>query len=709
MSAAPDETSTTPPTQGPGGELVLVVGNLTIDDVVLPDGTTHMAALGGNSVHAASAVVVGGARAALVARRGEDFPADALETLAAQGIDVSAVVDVPGPTVRNWVVYESDGRRHWLYRTPPERSAQVAPQPVDLDPAQLALARVVHVAAMPLDSAEALVEAVRRLAPAATITLDTHESWGADVRSRVLALAGRVDVFVPSLEELVELTGATNALEGLAAMGAAGIACAVVKAGAAGAYVLEDGVVRHVDALPTTVVDTTGAGDTFCGGLAAGLARGHTLLESVGLGAAVAGTAITAVGSLRLFQVGADRAAVSAAGARLALSASVVPMRPPAARDVDGDRTGGLSYDIDVMRREIAMIPAVVSDVLDDSGGHVRALARRLVERGTRHLWLTGCGDSAFAGSAAALAFDKSSGLVPHPVHALALSRYRVRYLPPDSAVLALSFSGKVGRTTEAAVQSRRVGAPVIALTNAADGPLAQASDEIVPLDVMTLGFSPGTSTYVAMLTTLLRLAADLAELAGDGGRARTELAQLPEHVASTLDLSADSALEAARALLGVPWVAFLGAGPNEATARFGAAKLFEGAQQLGVATNLEEWAHEEYFVTSAGDPVVLVNPSGAAHDRGEEILSELRFMGAVPLVVGDRPAPPGAVAGELLLPLSPGLPEELSPVTACLPLSLVGFHLARLAGKQSYNFASPQARDEHYATIHRATVGTPA
>ncbi|HEX9064179.1 MAG TPA: hypothetical protein VF843_03675, partial [Streptosporangiaceae bacterium] len=54
---------------GPG--LVLVVGNLTIDDVVQPGGQTAMATLGGNSVHASAAVVAAGARAALIARRGE--------------------------------------------------------------------------------------------------------------------------------------------------------------------------------------------------------------------------------------------------------------------------------------------------------------------------------------------------------------------------------------------------------------------------------------------------------------------------------------------------------------------------------------------------------------------------------------------------------------------------------------------------------------
>ncbi len=361
------------------------------------------------------------------------------------------------------------------------------------------------------------------------------------------------------------------------------------------------------------------------------------------------------------------------------------------------------------MRREIAMIPGVISDVLDDADGQVTALAKRLATRGVRHLWLTGCGDSAFAGLAAELAFQRHSGLTAHPVHALDLARYRARALPADSAVIALSFSGKVGRTTEAAIQARRLGHHVVALTGAADGQLAQASDEVLLLDVPTLGFSPGTSTYVAMLGTLLRLAAALAALRGAAGGLTEPLARLPGSAEATLAAAAEPAVLAAEALLPAPWVAFLGGGPNAATARFGAAKLFEGPQQLGVATNLEEWAHEEYFVTSAGDPVVLVNPAGAGHDRGIEILSELRFMAARPVVISDLALPAGGAADELLLPLAGRVPEELSPVTACLPAALVGFHMARLSGKRSYNFPGEAARLEHYETIHRATVGEPA
>lgn len=699
--------------------LVLVVGNLTIDDVVLPTGKTAMATLGGNSVHAAAAVVMAGARSALIARRGEDFPPEALAALADAGVDLTGLVDVAGPTVRNWVVYEEDGRRHWLYRTPPGRSAEIAPRPDDLPGLALRQASVVHVAAMPLDHAERIVWRVRQVAPGAVITLDTHESWDRAVAGRVLELARAVSLFLPSQDELTELTGIAEPRDALAAIAAQEIGQAVLKAGSAGVYLLSEGRVTHIPALAVPVADETGAGDAFCGGLAAGLARGLSLREAAGLGVAVAGTAITGRGSLRLLDPGIDRAAVAAAGHRLAADAHEIslprvtarprPQPDPAAAAEPGEPAADPRYDIDVMRREILTIPDVISDVLDDADGRITAVAKRLAQRGVVELWLTGCGDSAFAGLAASLAFQRHTPATARPVHALDLARYQVRAMRAGSAVIATSYSGEVGRTIEAAIQARRAGHHVIALTSSPDTGLAQASDDVMKVDVPTLGFSPGTSTYVAMLSALLRLACELARLAGTGGDLAVGLDRLPGQVSTTLRETADLAPEAARLLLAAPWAAFLGAGPNEATARFGAAKLIEGARRLGVATNLEEWAHEEYFVTSAGDPVVLVNPSGAGHDRGTEILSELTFTGARPILISDSTLPAASAPGTFLLPLAPGVPEELSPVTACLPLALSGFHLARLAGTRSYNFPSSAARDEHYDTIHRVTIGEPA
>jgi sugar/nucleoside kinase (ribokinase family)/fructoselysine-6-P-deglycase FrlB-like protein len=682
---------------------VVVVGNLTIDDVVLADGTTLMGTLGGNSVHTAAAATACGARVALVARRGEDFPAEAFERLTAAGADARFVVDVLGPTVRNWVIYEPDGRRHWVYRTPAGRSAEVAPLPADVEPAAVG-ARVVHVAAMPLANAEAVVAGVRRVEPQAVITLDTHEGWASEPATRVLALAGAVDLFEPSLEELQDLTGDPTPTGGLRALERAGVRRAVVKAGADGAYVLTGGDLVHVPALEVEAIDTTGAGDSFCGGVAAGLADGLETVDAVSLGVAAASTAIGSSGSLRLLDQNGDL--LRELGGDLARRAVRLPPATPASGE--GAPHDGEAYDIEVMRREIAMIPGVVSDVLDDAAGHIRRLARTLVERDVEHLWLTGCGDSAFAGQAVALAFQRHTPITAHPVHALDLARYLPRRIPKASAVVCVSFSGKVGRTTEAAVQARRFGHPVFGLTNSAESQLGRAVDEVVPLEVTTLGFSPGTSTYVAMLASLLRLAAEIAELRGQEGTLGRVLSGLPDAAARTLELTDGLVAGAARSVLAGSWATYLGAGPNEATARFGAAKLFEGPQRRAVSTNLEEWAHEEYFVTRAGDPVVLVNPTGAGHDRGLEILCELRFVGATPVVIADA-EPERRGPEEHWLPLAPGVPEELSPVTAALPLSLIGFHLAELVGKRSYNFPSEEARTEHYDTIHRATIGDPA
>jgi glucosamine--fructose-6-phosphate aminotransferase (isomerizing) len=213
----------------------------------------------------------------------------------------------------------------------------------------------------------------------------------------------------------------------------------------------------------------------------------------------------------------------------------------------------------------------------------------------------------------------------------------------------------------------------------------------VLTLAVPTRGLSPGTSTYVAMVTAL----ADLALHWSRGGR--DALPDAPALARATLEACWEPARELGRRLAGQPWICVMGGGPNEASARFGAAKFLEGPQVLGTATNVEEWAHEEYFVTRPGTPVIVVAPEGSVGDRVADVLDELVGIGADPVLVSDSPAPDGVT----WLPLAAGLPEELSPLLAALPLSVVAFAMAEVTGKRSYNFASPEAEARHYRTIH--------
>jgi sugar/nucleoside kinase (ribokinase family)/fructoselysine-6-P-deglycase FrlB-like protein len=684
---------------------VIVVGNLTVDDVVHPNGETTMASPGGNTIYAATGALIWGLSVGVVARVGADFPAAALDRLRDAGLDTGGLRPIEGPTVRNWVIYEHDGHRSWVYRTPPERSLEVAPGPEDIPSGwtdqKQDLAPVVHVAAMPLGPAASIVGHLRADGQRAVVTLDTHEAWPAG-RDDVLALARRVDVFVPSHGELAAILGYDDPERACRELQAEGVPAVVVKCGERGAVVgAPGGPPVRIAAPDVAVMDATGAGDTFCGGLAAGLAIGESLLVAAQRGAATAGAALAASGSLRLLR----RAGV-AERLRSCYAQGKPPRPTPLPKPGEEDDSG-------VMQREITTIPAVIRDRLE-LAGQAATTVGRLRESRIRHIVLVGCGDSSFACQAAALALNRHSGLQARWEHALDFARYGVRYHASGTAAVVVSFSGKTGRTIEAAHQARAFGHLVIALTGAPDSPIAKVADCVLPAEIPTFGLSPGTSTYTAILVTLLTLAAELGDVAAsaDGPadpdavrRYAADLQRLPGLAEETLRLSEGPAYAAAERLTGARMITFLGAGPNEASAKFGAAKLFEGAQQIALATNVEEWAHEQYFITRPGEPVVLVAPSGASSDRAAEILSELNYIEALPVFVGDQAPPLPA----LHLPVAAGIGEELSPVLASIPLSQIGLHLMRLNGKRSYNFADDEARREHYDTIHRVTIGDPA
>jgi sugar/nucleoside kinase (ribokinase family)/fructoselysine-6-P-deglycase FrlB-like protein len=687
---------------------VIVVGNLTIDDVVLPDGTTRMSSVGGNSLYTALGVRLWQPHVGLVTRRGEDFPRDLTSVLHGLGVATDGIVDIAGPTVRNWVVYENNGDRHWIYRTPRERSREVAVQAVDLPVEWLEVEPppVVHITAMPLAAAEAIVDAVRRLSARAIITLDTHEDYVVDYRQRLRDLAARVDAFLPSRAEVADLVGYDDPHRALSTLMSLPTPIIVIKLGADGVLVWDkaQGTVYQVGIARGPVVDVTGAGDAFCGGFAAGLSFGCSALESAQRGTISASYAVAGFGSPQLTQV--DPAEAQAR----------ILTDPPAVHLLDGEASTfasvpgadrGISSAVDMMREEIAMIPKLLAEQHETLAASLRVLASELTAGGIKYLSLVGCGDSAFAGAATALAFQKHAGIHAEGVHALDLARYRVRYLPEHSAVVCISFSGKVGRTIEAAIQARRFGHQVIVLTGNPDSPLAKAATNVITLSVPTLGYSPGTSTYLAILAALLDLAVIWGEARGrDTSSQEILLRNAPDLVRQTLEEVDMPVQRVAEQFVKSDWLTFLGAGPNLATAHFGAAKMFEGPQKLGVATNIEEWAHEEYFISGAGTPIFLIAPFGASFDRATEILSELNFIGSNPVFISDTrpPVEPG-----IFIPVAPGLPEEFSPLLASLPLSLFAFHLSRANGQQRFEFPDPEVAREHYETIHRATQGEPA
>lgn len=363
---------------------------------------------------------------------------------------------------------------------------------------------------------------------------------------------------------------------------------------------------------------------------------------------------------------------------------------------------------IDVVPTELAQVPAMIRTLVPDSWAAVQALLDDLDVAAIPRVVLTGCGDSLFAGMAARWAFERYGGVPAEAIEALDFARYAVDTIPPGSLVLPISYSGQVGRTIEAARNAQHFGATVVAITGRPERGLGQIAPRSLPVRVPSLGFSLGTSTYIGLMLAAYVLAI------GVGRRRGALTGERADALLDTLTRAADlieTGLGTGEAELPAhaAWLAqreeilFLGAGPNHASALFGAAKLFEGAQLHGVTQHTEEWAHAQYFISGQDTRTVLLASRGRSLDRAFEIATEMRFIETPFLVITDDDPARWRTLTSRVLALPPGIGEPFSPLLFAAPLSQLGYYLAKLRGKQSYNFPSPEREREHYQTLHES------
>jgi ribokinase len=109
------------------------------------------------------------------------------------------------------------------------------------------------------------------------------------------SLLASVDVLIVNEDELAKIAGRHGAVaEVLAAID---VPCAVVTLGARGCCATERGTFYLQPAFKVEPVDTTAAGDTFCGALAAALCSGSPLPQALRRASAAAALATTRVGA----------------------------------------------------------------------------------------------------------------------------------------------------------------------------------------------------------------------------------------------------------------------------------------------------------------------------------------------------------------------------------------------------------------------------
>ncbi len=277
------------------GSDVVVVGSINQDLTVLTSrhprpgetilGEGHFTGAGGKGANQAIAAARQGATVSMMGMVGPDDTGSALvSNLQRAGVDTSSVaVDSEHPTGLAVITVDDEGENSIVVSP----GANLALLPEHLDVVKLESAAVVLIQLeIPLGTVEA----------AATTTgglLCLNPAPAIDLAS---ALLFRVDVLIPNRHELAVLAASAtpSSIEEVAdvARSIHGPKAVVVTLGSEGALVVADDTVTHVSAPSVETVDTTGAGDAFCGTLAASLARGSSLIDAVGR-ATVAGAIAT--------------------------------------------------------------------------------------------------------------------------------------------------------------------------------------------------------------------------------------------------------------------------------------------------------------------------------------------------------------------------------------------------------------------------------
>ena len=268
---------------------VVVVGAANLDLVArasrLPkpgetvSGSHFFEACGGKGVNQAIAAARAGARTAFIGALGRDHAGETLlAALVKDGVDVSAVQRVSAPTGRALIGVSDDGENSII--VVPGANHVISVDNIAKNKSLISSAKVLL---CQLEVPLSVVQRAFELAGSST----TRILNPAPAQALPHSLLGVVDIVTPNEHE-VELLGGANKLRSL------GIKTVIVTQGEKGAMVVDQAGARQVDPYKVTPVDTTGAGDAFCGVLAARLAIGESMTNSL-RAAVIAGALATQI------------------------------------------------------------------------------------------------------------------------------------------------------------------------------------------------------------------------------------------------------------------------------------------------------------------------------------------------------------------------------------------------------------------------------
>lgn len=327
-----------------------------------------------------------------------------------------------------------------------------------------------------------------------------------------------------------------------------------------------------------------------------------------------------------------------------------------------------------LMVRETREAPAVIRRQLLDNRELTRALGARLRERRPPYAVTVARGSSDHACTVLKYALETQLSL---PVASLGPSvhtLYGVRLRLRGALLVAVSQSGASPDVVETVEMARRGGALTVALVNVEESDLARAAEVVLPLRCGEERAVAATKSFLASLTALLPVVADLA---GDAGLARA-LAGLPDALERTLSLEAQ-ARDLAERYRFAERLIVLARGLHSGVAQEAALKLKETCGLHAEASSAAEFSHGPRRLLAEGVPLLGFTSADAAGEATARAYADLVAAGADLRTLG--PAAGGALT----------TPPTGHPLTDPVASALASYlFAAALAGHRGLDPDSP-------------------
>ena len=364
----------------------------------------------------------------------------------------------------------------------------------------------------------------------------------------------------------------------------------------------------------------------------------------------------------------------------------------------------------ELMREEIQAQSKLFTEYGESLYQNALDLIRSFQGREIHRVYITGCGDSYFAGVEFASLFESWAKVETYAVHAMEFSRYVCEEkVGEDCLVFSISASGKVSRTVEAAYRAKEKGAMSVAITSTLDSRLAKAANYSFEVNIPNhISLAPGIRSYAASQISLIYLALGLATIKEtltqeEIQKLLKEIHDVGYAIEETVKMNQPLVEKYLDENLGkVSIYHVLGSGPNYGTAQFAVMKFLESSGFPSLAVDTEEWAHSHYFVANESTHVVVMGAKGNSYFRSQEILSAPKAVGAKTILVCEEDDETQKNADYAFWIKGKDIPEWISPILYPIPIELLCLMMSERLGRKGLDFENkPWLKEENFKQIY--------